>query len=89
MVDKDCSLENSIDVTNLLVKELKISMEITGGDAYFINGNNERHNRSIHNMVRAVLLDSNQHANKRYCEVETSAEVNRCKFQSALDNTSP
>ena len=36
-------------------------METTGGDAYWLNEKNERHNRSIQNMVRAGLLDSNQH----------------------------
>ena len=39
-VDEYGSLENSIDVTNLLVDELKISMETNGGDAYWINGKN-------------------------------------------------
>ena len=37
-------------------------METTGGDASCLNGNNEKHNRSIHNMVISGLLDSNQHA---------------------------
>ena len=35
-------------------------MEISGGDAFWINGNNEKHNRSIHNIVIAGLLYSNQ-----------------------------
>ena len=47
-----------------LLAELKITMENTGGDVLWLNGNKERHNRSIHNMVRAGILDSNQHANK-------------------------
>ena len=37
-------------------------METTGGDASCLNGNNEKHNRNIHNMVISGLLDSNQHA---------------------------
>ena len=53
-------LENSTDVTNLLVDELNVSMETTGGDTLWINGNNVRHNISIHNMVRSVILDINQ-----------------------------
>ena len=52
-------------------------METTGDDASCINGMNERHNISIHNMIRAGLLDSNQHANKWCCASETSAEVHR------------
>ena len=60
-VDEDIALASSTDVTNLLVDEFKIFMETTGGDASWINGNNERHNRSIHNMKRAGLPDSNQH----------------------------
>ena len=36
-------------------------METTGGDAYWLNGKNERHNRSIKNMVREGLLDINKH----------------------------
>ena len=63
-VDEYGALEISTDFTNLLVEESKISMEITGGNASWINGNNERHSKSIHNMVGAGLLDSNQHAKK-------------------------
>ena len=50
--------------TNLLVNDFKISMETTGGDASWLNVKNERHNRSIHNMIRAARLDSNQYENK-------------------------
>ena len=64
-------------------------MEITGGDASWINGNIERHNRSIHNMVKSGLLDSNQHENKWCCAAETSAEIHKCRIQSALYNKSP
>ena len=39
-------------------------METTGGYAYWINGNNERPNRIIHNMLRAGLNDGNHHENK-------------------------
>ena len=37
---EDGALTNSTDVTNLLVYEFKISMEITGGDASWLNVNN-------------------------------------------------
>ena len=40
-------------------------------------------------MVRAALLDSNQHENKWCCAAEISAEVHRCRINSALDNVSP
>ena len=40
IVDKNNALENSIDVTNCLVDEFRITMETTGGDASWINGNN-------------------------------------------------
>ena len=36
-------------------------MVSTGGDAYWLNGKNERHNRSINNMVGAGLIDINQY----------------------------
>ena len=62
--DEDGALAISTDVTNLLVDELNVSTENTGGDTLWINGNNERHNRRIHNMVRSVLLDINQPENK-------------------------
>ena len=39
-------------------------METTGGDESLINGNNERTNRIINNMLITGLLDSNQYANK-------------------------
>ena len=64
-------------------------METTGGDVYCLNGNNERHNRSIHNMVRAVILDSNKQENKWFCAAQTSAEVHRCIINSVLDDISP
>ena len=64
-------------------------METTGGDLYWLNINNERHNRIIHNMVIASLLDSNKHKNKFCCAAEISAEVHRCRVHLALDNISP
>ena len=69
-VDKYGALENSADVTNLLFDLLSIDMETTGGDASFINVNNEQHNRSIHNMVRAGLIGINQHENEFCCAAE-------------------
>ena len=64
-------------------------METTVGDASWLNVKNEIHNRSIHNMERSGLLDSNQHGNKLFFEAETSAEVHRCIIHSALDYISP
>ena len=60
-VDKDGALENSTDVTKLLVDELSITMETTGCDASWLNVNNERHNRIIYTMVRTGLIDSDRH----------------------------
>ena len=59
--DEDGTLEKSTDVTKLLVDEFKTSIETTGGDVSCINGNNERQNRIIHNVVRAGIIDINQH----------------------------
>ena len=36
-------------------------MKTTGGDISWLNVHNEIHNRIIHNMVRVVIIDSNQH----------------------------
>ena len=72
-VDEDGVLENSIDVTNLIVDYFNVSMETTGGDVLWINVNNTIHNRRIHNMVRSGLLDINQHENKWCCAAKTSA----------------
>ena len=83
------ALEKSIDFTNLLVDEFKISMKDTGGDASWLNGKNEIHNRIINSMVISVLSDINQHANKWCYAAETSAEVHRWKINSALVNNSP
>ena len=63
-------------------------MENTGGNASLINGKNERHNRSIHVIVRSDLADSNQHEKIWCCAAETSAEVYLCKLHSALESTS-
>ena len=63
-IDEDSALEKSTDITNLIIDEFEVSMETPGGDTSWINGNNERHNRSIHNMVIASLLDSNKHEDK-------------------------
>ena len=63
-VDKNGALETSKDITNILVDELRIYTENTGGEASCLNRKNERHNRIIKNMVRAGLLDINQHENK-------------------------
>ena len=38
IVDKYSALENSIDVTNLLIDKFRISMKTTGGDASWLNG---------------------------------------------------
>ena len=89
IVDKDSALSNSTDVTNLLFDDFKISMETTGSDDSWINVNNERHNRRIHNMLIAGLLDINNHKNKSCCAAETSEEVHRFRIQSAIDNISP
>ena len=62
--DEDGSLENSTYVTNKLVDDFNISMETTGGDASWLNGNNEPHNIKIHNMVRSGLIYINQNENK-------------------------
>ena len=89
IVDEDGSLVKSTDVTNLLVDYFRMSMESTGGDASWINVNNERHNKSIHKMFRAGLIDSNQHENKWCCAAETSAEVYIFKLHISLHNNSP
>ena len=49
--DKYGALENSTDVTNLQVDDFRITMETTVGDASWLNGKNERHNKSINKMV--------------------------------------
>ena len=82
--DEDGALEKSKNVTNLLIEEFKMSMETTGGDESWINGNNERQNRSIHNMVISGLLYINQHAKKWCCAADTSEELHRCRIHSAL-----
>ena len=60
-VDKDGALSKSVDVTSLLVDELRIFIETTGGDASWLNVNNEQHNRIIYKILREILLDSTQH----------------------------
>ena len=60
-VDEDFALESSTDVTNLIVDDYIIYMENTGGGESWLNGNNERHNIIIHNVVREGLIYSNKH----------------------------
>ena len=57
-------------------------MKTSGGYASWINGNNVRHNRSMHNMVREGLIDSNQHEKKWCCAAEKSDELYRCKIHN-------
>ena len=68
--DEDTALSNSTEVTNLLVDELKISMDTTCGDASWINGKNEIHNRSIHNMVKELFLKVISMTKKLCCAEE-------------------
>ena len=67
-VDEDGALENSTDVTNLLVDDFNISMETTGGDASWLNKKYERHYITIHNIVRSGLLGGKQHG--KNCSVQ-------------------
>ena len=67
IVDKDYALENSIDVTNILVDEFMIHMETNGGDAPWISEKNERHNISIHRMIKAGLLYNYKHTKMVFC----------------------
>ena len=54
-VDEYGNSEKPEYVTNLIVVKFTIIMEITSEDASWINGNNEQHNRIMHNMVIADL----------------------------------
>ena len=83
-VYEDGALTNSSDVKNLLMEELKISMENTGGDASWLNRNNEIHNRRIHNMIIEGLIGSNHHASIWYCTSETPTEVHIRKIHKGL-----
>ena len=64
IVDDNGALEKSADVTDLFFEKFSIATESTGVDASWINVNNERHNRSIHNMVRSGLTGSSQNVYK-------------------------
>ena len=60
-VDEYISFSKSTNITKFLVDDSNISMEIICVDASWINGNNERHNIIINNMVISGLLDINQY----------------------------
>ena len=75
-------MTKSADVNNLIVEKISITMKTSGGYASWINGNNVRHNRSMHNMVREGLIDSNQHEKKWCCAAEKSDELYRCKIHN-------
>ena len=62
-VDKDGALAKSTYVTNLPVNYFRKAMESTVDDASWINVNNKRYNRIIHNIVIAGLIKINQHEN--------------------------
>ena len=62
--DKGGTLEKSTDATNIIVDEFIVSMKTTGGYNSWLIGNNERHNRSIRNIVISGLLGINQYKNK-------------------------
>ena len=52
-------------------------METTGGDASWLNVNNERHYRNFYNMVISVLIDSNQN--------ETNGDVQQRHKKMSID----
>ena len=60
-------------------------MKTTGGDLSWLNVKNERHNRSIHNMVIAGLLESNQHT--KYGGVNQIHQHNSIYVKSTVDST--
>ena len=60
-VDNDDALEKSADVTTILVEEFSIAMLTTSGDASQLNGNNERYNIIVINMIAAGIVDSDEH----------------------------
>ena len=72
-VDEDGALEQSTDVTNLIVEKIRIPMENTAGDASKLNRKNERHNITIQKMVREGITEINQSENKCCCAAETSS----------------
>ena len=63
-VNGNGDLENSTDVSNLIVDDFIISTRNAGGDASWFNRKNKRHNRSIHTMVREGIIESNQQEKK-------------------------
>ena len=56
IVDDNSTLENSIDITNIIVDNFIIYTETAGGDVSWINGKNEIQNRSIPSMVKSGIL---------------------------------
>ena len=63
-VDEDGNLATLIDVTNLIVEKSSIDIKTNDLYASCTNGNNKQHNRSIHNINRAGIIDSNQDEKK-------------------------
>ena len=55
-------------------------METTGIDATWLNGKNEIHNRSINNIVREGLIESNQQ--------ETNGSMQQRHHQKSIDTIS-
>ena len=88
-IDDDGALEKSADITNFIFDKFSITTETTCGYSSWTNRKNERNNRIKHNMVRAGLIESNQHENQLGCAEETPDEVYRFKIHSKWDNTSP
>ena len=85
ILDDDGALEILIDVTEIIVDQLSISIETFVGYASYLNGNNEQHKITIHKMVREVLIDRNKHGENGIMQQKHQMNYINAKIQSTLD----
>ena len=62
-------------------------MEINGGNTSWINGNNEKHNRIIQNMVRAGLIGGNK--NEKNGVVQHNHKLNYIDLKYTVNQITP
>jgi hypothetical protein len=82
-VDEDGDLARNFEFTHYLLQH-NITLETTGGYAFFLYGKVERPHKTTANIPHALLFNSAQHPDKWCYAADTAADIYRFNRHSAL-----